>query len=112
MSTLPVATVYGEHDVIAMQPMPDPASVSKHSSADPVEHTVGDDTEAVWIILLPSAAGRCLMLYRGPAADVDPNRSIPVAQQSNPFAVRPGSTFTLSGDGGAAFDYWIQEATF
>ncbi len=112
MSSLPVATAFGTHDVVEMQPLPLPGSLTKYSSDEPAEHTVGEGVNAIWIILPPSAAGRYLTLYGGPAVEVEANHSIPVAQQTTPYAVPPGATFTLFGDGGAAFDYWIQEVAF
>jgi len=112
MTKLPVATAYGDHDIIEMQPMPAPDRVTKYSTADAVEHTVGDTTNAVFIYIDPASAGSVLMLYGGHEADAEEESSVPISAALHPLAVTPGSTFTLTPVGDSEVTFRIQEVTF
>lgn len=106
MSKLPVAQAFGSTDVVEMQPLPAPADIHKYSSAETVEHVLGDETNAVWIFI---PAGAQLHVAEGEAADVDADHSLPLPGGSWPFAVTPGATVTCIGSGDD-FDFRIQEA--
>lgn len=106
MSKLPVVRAFGDTEIVGMQPMPSPADIHKHSSAELVEHVLGPDTDAIWIVI---PAGSLLYVAEGAAADVDVDHALPLPGGLWPFAVTPGATVILVGSG-AAFDFWIQEA--
>lgn len=112
MTRMPAASVYGSHDVIEVQPMPDPGRVYAYAVDDPIEHTVSEITDLVFISIMPAFSDRHVLLYGGPADTAHPDYAIPLTAASTPFAVTRGAIFTLLPDGEEGdVQVRIQEAT-